>query len=312
MKKLIDSFANGISLMDINPFVRFVNKIITDKDEIHACPMRQLYDYQLVCVLEGNLNFKIGDDVVELYSGDLIILPPFTWTLEYCKNSAFCKYYIAHFDFFYNPSRVDWQVEDMYLKYCRPWIDKVEPDQKYVDKSDRNFGALKSYAVEKNALTDDTIELLQKMLDAYRAVYRKVRLGSEDLLLKSYILKLFALLSSPMVSGSTHCDAVNGFIDYVMANYNQKISVSEFARDCGYTINHYRKIFKAETGETPLDYLLKVRIEKAKDFLLYNVPVNQTAERVGFDDPYYFSKVFKKETGVSPKNYKKTIENMGW
>lgn len=59
MNKLIDAFSNGVSLMDINPFVRFVNKIITDKDEIHACPMRQLYDYQLVCVLEGNLNFRI-------------------------------------------------------------------------------------------------------------------------------------------------------------------------------------------------------------------------------------------------------------
>ena len=72
MNKLIDAFSNGVSLMDINPFVRFVNKIITDKDEIHACPMRQLYDYQLVCVLEGNLNFRIGNDVVELYSGDLL------------------------------------------------------------------------------------------------------------------------------------------------------------------------------------------------------------------------------------------------
>lgn len=310
MNKLIDAFSNGVSLMDINPFVRFVNKIITDKDEIHACPMRQLYDYQLVCVLEGNLNFRIGNDVVELYSGDLIILPPFVWTYEYCKNSSFCKYYIVHFDFFYNRSRVDWQVEDMYLKYCRPWVKSVEPNPEYIDKSDRNFGALKSYAVEKNALTDDTIELLQKMLDVYRAAYRKGRLKSEDTLLKSYMLKFFATLCSPMVSGNTHSDAVNGFIDYVIANYNQKVSVSAFARECGYTVNHYRKIFKAETGETPLDYLLRVRIEKAKDFLLYNVPVNQTAERVGFDDPYYFSKVFKKVTGVSPKNYKKTIEKM--
>lgn len=312
MNKLIDAFANGVSLMDINPFVRFVNKIITDKDEIHACPMRQLYDYQIVCVLEGNLNFKIGDEVVELYPGDIIFLPPFVWTFEYCNDSAFCRYYIVHFDFFFNKNRVEWQVEDMYLKYCRPWIKRVEPDERYVDKSDRNFGALKSFAVEKNALTDDTIELFQKMYDAHRAACRKGRLGSEDLLLKSYLLKLFALLCSPTLGASTHSEAVNGFIDYVMINYNQKINVSQFASDCGYTVNHYRKIFKAETGETPLDYLLKVRIEKAKDFLLYNVPVNKTAERVGFEDPYYFSKVFKKETGVSPKNYKKTIEKMGW
>mgnify|MGYP004666723909 CR=1 FL=1 len=310
--KLIEALADDVSLMDINPYVRFVNKIITGKDEIHACPMRQLYDYQLVCVLEGNLNFRIGEEVVELYSGDLIILPPFVWTYEFCKDNAFCKYYIAHFDFFYNKSRTGWQIEDMYLKFCRPWINRVEPDEKFIDKSDRNFGALKSFAVEKNVVTDKTIDLLQKMLDAYRSACRKERSGSEDLLLKSHMLKLFALLASPANGISTHNDAVNGFMDYVMANYNQKISITEFAKSCGYTVNHYRKIFKAETGETPLDYLLGVRLEKAKDFLLYNVPVNQTAERVGFDDPYYFSKVFKKETGVSPKNYKKTIEKMGW
>ena len=73
-------------------------------------------------------------------------------------------------------------------------------------------------------------------------------------------------------------------------------------------MNYYRKIFKEETGVTPVEYLLDIRIEKAKDLLLHNFAVNEVANKVGFPDPYYFSKVFKKKTGISPKDYKRTIQ----
>ena len=103
-------------------------------------------------------------------------------------------------------------------------------------------------------------------------------------------------------------DAVNRFIDYASVNYRLKIDLNEVVKDYGYTMNYYRKIFKEETGVTPVEYLLDIRIEKAKDLLLHNFAVNEVANKVGFPDPYYFSKVFKKKTGISPKDYKRTIQ----
>lgn len=57
-------------------------------------------------------------------------------------------------------------------------------------------------------------------------------------------------------------------------------------------------------GLSPMQYLNNQRMEKAKDFLLSNtMTISNIAHLVGFDDPLYFSRVFKKYTGVSPQMY---------
>jgi YesN/AraC family two-component response regulator len=67
------------------------------------------------------------------------------------------------------------------------------------------------------------------------------------------------------------------------------------------------KIFKEETGESPINYLIKIRLEKAKDILLNGNggSIKSIANQVGYDDVYHFSKLFKKYYGISPLYYKK-------
>jgi YesN/AraC family two-component response regulator len=67
------------------------------------------------------------------------------------------------------------------------------------------------------------------------------------------------------------------------------------------------KIFKEETGESPINYLIKIRLEKAKDILLNSDSgsIKNIANQVGYDDVYHFSKLFKKYYGISPLYYKK-------
>jgi YesN/AraC family two-component response regulator len=63
-------------------------------------------------------------------------------------------------------------------------------------------------------------------------------------------------------------------------------------------------------GVTPSEFLRDIRIAKAKELLLIDLPVSIVAESVGYLDQFYFSKLFKKETGVSPKDYKKSVKNI--
>ena len=66
------------------------------------------------------------------------------------------------------------------------------------------------------------------------------------------------------------------------------------------------KIFKEETGEAPINYLIKLRLEKAKEQLetMPRESVKTVSTNVGYDDVYYFSKLFKKYYGMSPLNYR--------
>ena len=68
------------------------------------------------------------------------------------------------------------------------------------------------------------------------------------------------------------------------------------------------KIFKEKTGDSPINYLIQIRLGKAKEMLEENRgSIRTIAAQVGYDDVYHFSKLFKKYYGVSPLYYRKSV-----
>ncbi len=101
--------------------------------------------------------------------------------------------------------------------------------------------------------------------------------------------------------------AVNRIINYLNENYNHKISLEKIAHNMYLSPVYISKIFKEETGESPINYLIKIRLEKAKEILQTNDAgsIKDIASQVGYDDVYHFSKLFKKYYGISPLYYRK-------
>ena len=95
-------------------------------------------------------------------------------------------------------------------------------------------------------------------------------------------------------------------------NYQQDLKINELAENFHYSRNHLYSIFKSEYGVSPQDYLLNLRIEKAKQLLSredVKFTVKEVAYAVGFRDQLYFSKLFKKRTGVSPLEFRNERKN---
>jgi two-component system response regulator YesN len=94
--------------------------------------------------------------------------------------------------------------------------------------------------------------------------------------------------------------------DYIERNYgDQDISLHTVASHVGISPNHLSTVFSQETGENFIEYLTRVRIEKAK--LLLSTTTMKSADiafETGFSDPHYFSFIFKKNTGLSPREYR--------
>ena len=96
-------------------------------------------------------------------------------------------------------------------------------------------------------------------------------------------------------------------MDYVKANYSKKITLDDVARHVYLSRSYLSSLFKEETGDSLFAYINRVRIDKSKMFLLDSaVNLVDVASLCGFDDQSYFTKVFKKATGVSPKKYRDT------
>lgn len=96
---------------------------------------------------------------------------------------------------------------------------------------------------------------------------------------------------------------------YVREHYFEALTLSGLAEQFHVEHSYFSKMFKKETGETLMMYIAKLRIQKAKEYMKENAgSLTEIAFMVGYDDYTYFNKVFRKLTGVSPRDYKKSME----
>ena len=96
---------------------------------------------------------------------------------------------------------------------------------------------------------------------------------------------------------------------FLLERYRDKdLTLETVARKVAMSKNHLSKIFKQQVGQGIWDYLMEIRMRKAKELLATTeLKVYQIAEQVGYDNFYYFNKLFKKTFGVTPLEYKKRI-----
>jgi two-component system response regulator YesN len=93
--------------------------------------------------------------------------------------------------------------------------------------------------------------------------------------------------------------------EYIAGRFNEDISLDSTAAYVGISPNHLSTVFTQETGENFIEYLTKVRIERAKQLLKNTAMKNMDiAAEAGFSDPHYFSHIFKKNTGLSPREWR--------
>jgi AraC family transcriptional regulator len=98
-------------------------------------------------------------------------------------------------------------------------------------------------------------------------------------------------------------------LEYIAANLSQSLALTEIAAIAGMSAYHFARLFKSSTGLSPHQYVLAQRIERAKHLLLEGQSsVIDVALESGFNDQSYFSKMFRKATGVSPVRYRGNLK----
>src|SRR5882757_5187265 len=95
---------------------------------------------------------------------------------------------------------------------------------------------------------------------------------------------------------------------YMDDNYHEPIDLQEISQRAFLSRFHFHRLFRQVYKKTPHQYLTGKRIEKAKDLLAENKPVNEVCNEVGFESIGSFSVLFKKEIGFAPTYYR----NMAW
>ncbi len=125
----------------------------------------------------------------------------------------------------------------------------------------------------------------------------------------NYMKSLFARVIEyrNQMTGKKYTEIIEKARNYIQENYqNEDMSLQSVASNVNVSSNHFSTIFRKETGETFIEYLTTVRMDKAKELLICtSMKTSEVGFEVGYKDPHYFSYIFKKIQGMSPKEYRK-------
>lgn len=95
---------------------------------------------------------------------------------------------------------------------------------------------------------------------------------------------------------------------YIAERYNKDISLDDVSKEVDISPYYFSKLFKEETGENFIEYLTAVRINRAKQLIAgSDMSMKEICTEVGYSDPNYFSRIFKKNVGVTPTEYKEKV-----
>lgn len=126
----------------------------------------------------------------------------------------------------------------------------------------------------------------------------------------SSLLKQWLLYAAQLAARGAANDAVFSLprvTGWMHANLERNVELAELAQATStLSLFQFARRFKAETGVAPIQYFIHLRMEQACRLLdMSEAPVHRIARQLGYDDPYYFSRLFRKVIGVAPADYRK-------
>ena len=94
-------------------------------------------------------------------------------------------------------------------------------------------------------------------------------------------------------------------IDYMQSHLNENLRLEDLSRAAGMSVSHFSERFRRQTGQSPMAFFIQMRMRLACRLLdSSGKPVKTVALEIGYKDPYYFSRIFKKSMGISPDQYR--------
>ncbi|MDB5123210.1 MAG: transcriptional regulator, AraC family [Mucilaginibacter sp.] len=205
-------------------------------------------------------------------------------------------------------------------RYMRYWADEQDPWTIYwvhfTGNEINSFNKSLNLTINKGPVN---IPFNEKAIEIWHNIYQTLEMGYsiENLCSASFCLHhMIATFLFPerhiVTEKNEQGDIITQTILNMRNNLSEKLTVEDMAVMHRLSVSHFSNLFRKSTGMPPIDYFIHLKMQKACQLLYANgSKIKTVASEVGYDDPYYFSRIFKKYIGTSPEQYRITAKNTG-
>ncbi|MGF1583822.1 MAG: AraC family transcriptional regulator [Bacteroidales bacterium] len=204
-------------------------------------------------------------------------------------------------------------------------IPALEPHAYMADKLDPwsiywiHFGGEKSHIFKKffkqaiklksapGSRTNDRINLFNEILTALELGFSKENIEFANLTLQSLLASFFYINTYLASKGHQSSSPVEQAVFFMQKNLHHSIKIKDIAEHVRLSESQLSKIFRNKTGSSPIDYFINLKMQEAIRLLSNrSLRIKEVAFKLGYDDPFYFSRIFTKHIGVNPGSFLKT------
>lgn len=255
------------------------NYRLRTKEKLLTWRPRGRLDYQLLYVAAGKARFFFNGKEQEVTAGHMVLFQP--------KQEQHYDYYAKDKPNVYWVHFTGGDVKNILKHYTIP-----------MNESAFYCGNSSTYAY----LFKEMINELQNCQISYQEQ------------LEMYLRQVFLLIQrsreveKPAISTYIQ-EEMNFARHYFNEHYNEVINIEKFAQSRGMSVSWFLRNFKQITKQSPMQYILNIRMNNAISLLeTTNYNVAEISTIIGYDNPLYFSRIFKKHRGISPSDYRKRLE----
>ena len=247
-------------------------------------------EIEITYVQKGTMCYKVNHMVYHLKEGDIVFNNSGALHSGTMENQKDCAYIPVTFD-----SRLIYGFfqSTVNSKYVDPVIQDSMLPAICIDQSEPWHKPFREYLLR-------IIDLDEKKPDFYE-------LDITICLQSMWRLLLEHITYEPQASreNSLEYDRIKKILSYIEENYQNKITLNDIAGHIHLCESECTRLFKRHMKTTLFAFLQEYRIERSLEFLQDDQPVSAVADKAGFSDPNYYSKVFAKIKGCSPREYRK-------
>ena len=275
---------------NIHPVVRLAHRV----RQVIDIPERIIFDQELVLVLAGNGVLALGQERVPFAAHDLLFIPPFVPHAFLPSGRGEGEHIAIHFDF--APGFPAFTADP---EQRPPYAVQLT----HALQVPSHLSLTPGHRIESEVLT---------LLREWTSDSPLARLAVTNHMLSILIdlLRASGTLTGGHGGNSPHTQQtrVEQVIAFIRQHLAQEFAAADLAAVAAVSTSRLNVIFHQQTGYSPMEYVSRLRVEKARQLLGdIRLSIKEIAAQAGFQDSFYFSKVFRRIDGLSPTQYRAAL-----